>query len=129
MHILVATTRTQGLAPDDENDCADGELVCVTPLCGRALPGKRCGCEYLFTGLSTHGHTSTAVVEDLRGVGREEVLATIRDALCDDCYPPVARPRAAESLLRLAAAFPVGTVVERSTEGLRPRFSTGPAPA
>jgi hypothetical protein len=124
MKVLVATGRSQGLGPDDRNDCLEGELVWIPPQCKRiGDDGEPCSCATTFTGCATHGLTTTALVHDMPVLSRPLLVKALRLGVCADCWPARRLPLLAETIQRTAAAFPTGTIVERSAGGgVRARF-------
>jgi hypothetical protein len=119
LKVLVATTRTQGDRPNDFAYTTDGELVDLASTCDadQGRPDGGCGCARAFTGLDSRKGTTTAeiVVRDLTLVQyhnlfhRSLITAGFGDSpdLRHDAY------QAADEMTRIAAAWPVGTVVER----------------
>lgn len=116
MHILKATTLTNGVVHDDYDHCIPGELVMLFPACAN----PRCGCDRGFAGLSSHRATTTAFVDEsdlteadvrtaleasLRDGGWIDEPGPDADALVDDAWA---------DLHEVAAYFPAGTVIGRS---------------
>ena len=92
-----------GVAP-----CVAGELVWLPPSCG----DPACDCARTFGGCASQGVTPAARIAEL-GVGRAAVLRAIRAGMCEHCLPPTVAAAAAERLLRIADAHPVGTLLQR----------------
>src|SRR5258707_11711871 len=117
MHVLVASSKTQGSRPDDFCWAVEGELVRRPVL--ECDSGDACGCARGFAGLSSHRATTTAIVVD-----RPDLDApTYRELMLDDARVRGYRVdhRTIEFLdedigflVFTAAAWPVGTVVGRS---------------
>jgi hypothetical protein len=82
MRMLVATHRTNGLAPGDYCFCVEGELVYMQDPCANDLddPGGPCGCGRGFSGMNSHRAVTTALVveTDLR---QDEVREALRSSL------------------------------------------------
>lgn len=141
MKVFVATSRTQGLDPEDYSWTLEGELVHLPVLeCGTP---DRCGCLRGFAGVASHQATTTAEVAD-RELTRDEVMGAVADALlAGGWFPDEADAlvrREAEllahevtaDLLELALRLPVGTVLGRRGTHLLVRHipahpGTGPA--
>lgn len=92
--------------------CVDGEIVWLPPRCGRA----GCSCLQTFAGCVTHGLTPAARVKHL-DTSRTEFQEMLRATVCSNCWPPASIPGLAETLITLAARFPVGVVVARGPRG------------
>jgi hypothetical protein len=131
LKVFVATTRTQGVRPNDFAFATDGELVDLASTCDPDCnPDGGCGCARAFTGLDSRKATTTAeiVVRDLTLVQyhnlfhRSLITAGFRDSpdLRHDAN------HAADEMARIAAAWPVGTVVERRGDHIVIRAATYP---
>jgi hypothetical protein len=119
MKVLIATRRTQGARKNDFCHSQDGELVAFPIVeCGGEKPDGPCGCARAMSGLDSLKSTTTIEVAE-RDLSRSEyeaaIMASYRKggwvkdgATWDD----VLRETAGD-LLRLAADFPVGAVLER----------------
>lgn len=127
MKVLVATAATQGARHSDSDDCVEGELVWMLDACpmSRRDPDGECGCGRSFSGMSTHGSTTTALVREIASLTRadyEEALRASFDAQgwCSCC---TARPveDVVDELIGLAASWPPGAVVERRLDWLSVR--------
>jgi hypothetical protein len=93
--------------------CVPGELVWLPPGCAEA----ECGCLHRFAGCSSRALTPWAGVVELVGVGRSAVRAALRAGMCTHCIAPAAAERAADRLLRAAAAHEVGALLARDARG------------
>lgn len=124
MRILVATHLTNGTAPGDYDFCVDGEIVYMQEPCGQDMrdPDGPCGCGRGFAGTNSHHATSTAqVVEsDLPPADLREAIRSSLEAggWLDPsfCTPELEREMVDEiidDMQRVAAHFPVGSVVRR----------------
>jgi hypothetical protein len=126
MHVLVATSRTQGERGNDFFWCVEGELVYLGVVCStdRRDPDGGCGCGRAFAGLNSHRATTTAEVRDLP-LSRDDVVEALRSSLEQQGYDAQGAPAEADWLLGIAAAWPAGTVVERRMDQLRARTRVG----
>jgi hypothetical protein len=118
MHVLVATSATQGARPTDYCHCIAGELVWLAPPCADDAqdPDGPCGCGRAFAGMSSHRATTTGLVADLPIVAAEVELA-FADSLTEQGYSSACARELTAELLWVAAQFPLGAVLERrSTE-------------
>ena len=111
MHVLVATTQTQGLRPDDFCWTIEGELV---RLPGLTCADPRCGCDRSWAGLASSRATTTCRVAEL-DIQREGLRAAFGDALWregwlagDDAWVD----DFVDGHLEIASTFPVGAVLE-----------------
>ncbi len=111
MHVLVATTQTQGDRPDDVSWTVEGELV---RLPGLTCADPRCGCDRSWAGLASSRTTTTCRVVDL-DIQREGLRAAFGDALwregwlaADDTWVD----DFVECHLEIASAFALGSVLE-----------------
>ena len=133
MKILVATRATQGAKARDFTNCVSGELVWVLDPCPTSLrdPDGRCGCGRSFTGMSSDGSTTTAVVREIAGFSRadyEKALTSSLDAKgwCPCCYSRTVSEFVGD-LIAMAEPWPVGAVVGRRLEVLSLRARLGGA--
>lgn len=122
MHVLVATTRTQGQEPDDFDHAAPGELVRF-PLAECDDPA--CGCTRAFAGLDSARATTTAEVVDRPDLGPAALWDLLRDdavrGVGPDGLSTLDLVLLTADLLELvdsAAALPVGTVIGRHEQGI-----------
>ncbi len=117
LKVFVATSRTQGHRDTDFAHIDGPELVALTRICDqdRAGSGYRCG--RAFTGLSSGKFTTTAeIVEcDLTLVQYRNVVhrSLVAAGFDDDPELRRAAESSADEMARIAAGWPVGTVVER----------------
>jgi hypothetical protein len=96
-------------------------VVCATD---RRDPDGGCGCGRAFAGLNSHRATTTAEVRDLP-LSRQDVVEALRSSLEQQGYETQRAPAEAEWLLRVAASWPVGTILERRLHQLRARTRVG----
>ena len=111
MKVLVSTTETQGQRANDFCYVPEGELVKLTIPCdGEAVDGP-CGCMRSMTGIDCQRGTTTVkvVARDLTETRYEALLAK-SDRAAGRLMAGL--PTGAGQLLRLAAAYEVGTVLE-----------------
>lgn len=125
--VLVATARTQGQRGNDFISCSPEELVDITSSCDRdrGNPDGGCGCCRAFTGLDSRRATTTAEVVEREMTWVDYVAAhhasLVRAGLPDDQTVLGWADEAARDMARIAAAFPVGTVVERRGDDIQER--------
>jgi hypothetical protein len=118
MQILVATTETQGVRPNDFNYLESGEPVYLGFVCDRDRrdPDGGCGCGRSFAGLDSHRAGTTAQVVE-RELDLDAYRSLIARGLAEEGWTSLTEPAAladlTDELVRLAGAFPVGTVLER----------------
>ena len=130
MKVLVATATTQGARSTDFNDCVEGELVWMLEPCPRSQrnPAGECGCGRSFSGMNSHGSTTTSLVRDIPDLtvaSYTEALEGSFDAQgwCSCCTSRDPE-EIIQDLISYASLLPEGTVVERSLERLRVRALT-----
>ena len=131
MRVLTATNETQGWRDDDFCWTVEGELVLLPPI---ECADRECGCSRGMAGAASHrGTTTVKVIEraDLNAAGYQELITDalqssgyVTEALLSDPEVKEWVRGEASSLTRMAAAFPVGTVLERRGRFLWRR--TGP---
>lgn len=130
MKVFVATSATQGTRPTDFDDCVEGELVWMLDPCPESQrnPDGACGCGRSFSGMNSHGSTTTSLVRDIPDL----TVAAYTDALkasfdahgwCSCCTSHGLDDMIAE-LVALASTWPEGVVVERRLDRLRVRALT-----
>ncbi|MFC5928814.1 hypothetical protein D6T64_08730 [Cryobacterium melibiosiphilum] len=119
MKALVATRATQGLRATDRTDCVEGEMVWMVAPCdtSRRRPDGPCDCGRTFLGMSSQGRTTTAMVQNLPGLSRQDYEDALRGSfeargLCSRCRT-VFFAEHVDALLALAEALPEGSVVGR----------------
>jgi hypothetical protein len=124
MKVLVATRRSQGSRELDFDDCVDGELVWVASPCSRGIAPDhaRCSCSIAFVGVASFGMTTTAQVSDLEMMTLERYVEALEGALEGVPGLDAGIAEMAAALARIAEELPTGTVLERCTTWLQPRF-------
>ncbi|TFC17386.1 hypothetical protein E3O19_06315 [Cryobacterium algoritolerans] len=131
MKVFVATRATQGGRSSDFNSCIEGELVWTLAPCaaGRRYPYGACGCGRSFSGMNSHGTTTTARVQEVAGLTKSSYELALQanfdaDGWCSCCTSPVAD--LVDDLMALAAPIPVGSVLERRLDvfTVRPEWPT-----
>lgn len=139
MKALTATRETQGWRDNDYCWAVEGELVFFVPFeCDRGSVDDECGCRRGMAGMSSHQATSTMKVIDRDDLDRERYLELIVGGLQAQGYLNdrlLANPEVNEwvdgltnELIHLAAAAPIGAVMERRGEILQirtPRHAPG----
>ena len=120
MKIIVATKETQGQRGDDFNFADEGEIVLVAD-CDHLHEG--CGCERSMVGVHSGKGTTTMMVVEA-DMTREQFVEQIRAANKDYAELGLSDEIAAaeaDALLKLAAEFPTGVVIERDGEDFNQR--------
>ena len=120
MKIIVATKETQGQRKDDFSFTDEGEVVMVSD-CDNLH--QSCGCERSMEGIRSGAGTTTMMVVEAE-VTREQFIKQLRTAngdhdgieLGDAIYTAEA-----DRLLKLAAEFPAGAVIERNGDDFQQR--------
>lgn len=115
MKVIVATARTQGQRATDFFWCVEGELVRFGEVCARdrADPDNGgCGCGRAFAGLSSHRAGTTAAVCEL-DITYDEFVLALWSSLDEQGWDPDWAEGDAQVLSTIAAAYPVGAVLER----------------
>lgn len=129
MKVLISTRRAQGNEPGDYNFTVDGELVTVPE---GHCDSPSCGCDRGFGGLSSHKATTTAEVAEL-AVDLAGLRAALQDSLEDRGWLDVLDDdeidelvdEELEPVLKICRHFPVGTVVRRKGDQVRPDWAAG----
>jgi hypothetical protein len=118
--VFVATKKTQGQRPNDFCWCQEGELVTFsTMVCDGEEVDGHCGCRRSMSGLVSHKATTTVKVTMLEG-GLPALQEAIRTFFTEAGWAGLMKSEElqeiiqtdAEELIRIAAAFPLGSVVE-----------------
>lgn len=127
MKVLVATSLTQGQRTADFHDCIEGELVWMLEACPSSQqdPDGECGCGRSFSGMNSHGSTTTALVRewpDLTIADYAEALRASFEAQkwCSCCTARTLEDVIAE-LIQRASELPEGSVVQRRLDSLTAR--------
>jgi hypothetical protein len=127
MRLLTATRQSQGRRDNDYDWCVEGELVRFDVVCrsGRLDPDGGCGCGRGFAGMSSCRATTTCLVRNLP-FSRRDVQVALAASLHAAGYLARANDLAAvadeaDELIRIAARFRVGDIVERRLNVLRVR--------
>lgn len=117
LKVFVATRRTQGHRDNDFAHIDGPELVDLARTCIQDSAGSGYGCARAFTGLSSGKVTTTAeiVERDLTLVQYRNIVHRSLVAAGIDDDPELRRQaeQSADEMARVAASWPVGTVVER----------------
>lgn len=125
MKALVATEATQTPGERAEFGCVEGELVWMVASCplSRRYPDGPCSCGRTFRGTFTDGESATALVRDVEGLTRTDLVLALR--ACHDDNPACTclfDPHLiADQLLSFAQSWPAGMVVERRLDRIAPR--------
>jgi hypothetical protein len=127
--VLVATHEKQGQRKNDFCWATDGELVTLPMECdGEAVDGG-CGCRRCFSGVESFRSTTTAKVVDRPDMDKAALTAVLAESLdkagwakslSKKTVASWAKRDAAE-LLRIAARFHIGDVVEKRGNAVQVR--------
>lgn len=118
MKILVSTMTTQGQRTSDFSFCHEGEPVRFGMACDkdrRQIDGS-CGCRRSMCGFETQTATTTMQVVERDWTSdefRQRYLASLKSAVWLGVASPDHFMDEINELLRIAKAFPVGTIVEK----------------
>jgi hypothetical protein len=123
--IFVATKQTQGKRRSDFCWCEEDEPVHFSSQCdGNDTIDGGCGCQRSMSGMTTLKATTTVRVKE-SDMTREQYIQMLVDSYKKGGWggliPSTEIHAEADELLRLAAAFPVGTVIEKRGDELRQR--------
>lgn len=127
MKVLVATVTTQGTRSTDFDDCVEGELVWMLDPCleSQRDPYGVCGCGRSFSGMNSHGSTTTALVRDIPDLDvasyTEALIASFEAQGWCSCCTARDPEEIIEDLIGFASRLPEGTVVERRLDWLHVR--------
>lgn len=123
MKILVATNRTQGHRKNDFNHANDGEPVHFSIECDRARIDDGCGCLRSMSGVISAKATTTVLVADvgLDRAGYIQLLADFYGRAWGSLLTKQDITEEADELLRVAALFPTGSVLERRGDSISQR--------
>ncbi|WP_410628195.1 hypothetical protein [Amycolatopsis sp. cmx-8-4] len=114
---LVSTHRTQGERDNDSNSIPKTEIVDLCGLTHEDPDNPYCGCARSFVGITSRQTTTTAEITE-SDMTPAQFIARFHAGLTAMGLPNTAELRTgaandAIELLRIAAQWPVGTVVER----------------
>lgn len=120
--VFVATARTQGLRDTDYFRAIEGEVVHLGHSCDpRRDPEWVCDCGHGFAGLSSHRGSTTAEVRVL-DFTRHDLVEALRSGLAQGGRDASAAEEEADRIIRLAAEWPVGIVIERRLGAVHARL-------
>ncbi len=120
MKIIVATNETQGQRDGDFNFTQEGEIVMVSD-CDHLHEG--CDCQRSMVGVHSRKGTTTMMVVEA-DITRQQFVEQIRAANKDYAELGISdaiNAAEADELLKLAAQFPAGAVIERDGEDFHQR--------
>jgi hypothetical protein len=135
MKVLIATKKGQGIRDNDFSFVPEGDLVRYGFDCdGEEVDGS-CGCRRSLAGMRNLKGTTTFKVADLPLTAeayQKELLASFRrglqglpkkeiDKAAKEVLDDGTLQHESERLLKIAARFPVGTVLERRGNVIQPR--------
>ncbi|MET8997167.1 hypothetical protein [Amycolatopsis sp. NPDC004169] len=122
---FVSTDRTQGERDNDSNSVPGVELVDLASTCHDNPDSAICGCARSFVGFDTRQATTTAeiVESDMTPTEYVDRFYAMLLALRFQDTPKLRTDATndAMEMLRIAAQWPVGTVVERRSDEIRVR--------
>ena len=125
MKVLVATDKTQGKRRTDCDGCIEGELVWTVDPCptSRNNPYGACDCGRTFRGVESDGVLTTARVEDIVGITRDDWVQSVLSSWehGPNCTCDHDVDRIVNTLLEQLDPLPVGAVVERHLRRLNVR--------
>ena len=124
MKVLVATHDGQGELPDDFCWTTDGELAHLLE-----CPDEMCECWGAFGGFESLRATTTALVVERSDLDVAKLVTACKERLTRQGYAELFTPEELDrevlaevfELIRVLEKIEVGTVVERTSEGVRAR--------
>lgn len=122
LKVLVSTRETQGQRANDFCFVDEDEVVVTGPVCGGETPDGGCGCARSFEGIRESTGTTTFKVA-FRPTTRDALINALADRKRRGGLP-ASREWCAEivdDMLRIAAAFPAETILERRGDDIQPR--------
>ena len=130
LKVFVATKLGQGMRGNDFYWCTEGELVYIAMRCDNGHVDDACGCRRSMSGMDSAKATSTFQLEQ-REMTREQYIGALRDSMQRSGWIDLAAEGGAEDeswiteqadeMLRLAAGFEPGDIVEVRGDDLRVR--------
>jgi hypothetical protein len=130
MKVLVATAETQGKRKGDFCFVPEGELVNTGGFeCdGESIDGS-CGCRRSFVGLKTHKAMTTAKVVELQCT-QDDLWRWVRESLIGSGWVKAGEDdelvrEEANAILRVAAVFETGMVIEKRGTKIQERPNGG----
>jgi hypothetical protein len=131
MKVLVATGETQRQRSNDFTWCREGELVKFGSECDGETVDGCCGCRRSMAGVECNKSTTTMKVVWM-DLTRDDLTDMLRDNYKRAGWYKLMGPEGAEEriknevaeLLRMAADFPVGCVVEKRGDTLQIRLNS-----
>lgn len=125
MKVLVATERGQGSRKNDFAHATPGELVTFASECDGEPVDGACGCRRALGGVESHKATTTFTVEE-RPITLKDLTAALDKSLREGGWVDEGEDDAwaredAREIARIAAAFPVGAVIERRGNNFKTR--------
>ena len=130
MKVIVATSATQGTRPTDFDDCVEGELVWMLEPCpeSKRNPCGACGCGRSFSGMNSHGSTTTSLVRDIPDLTIADYAKALKASFEAQGWCSCCTSRnlddIVEELIDLASEWPEGAVLERRLDWLHIRTLT-----
>jgi hypothetical protein len=128
MKVLVSTVLTQGQRKNDFCHVPPGELVTFGSECDREPVDGKCGCRRCLIGMTTNKGTTTFRVVDSPVLTPKSLEDAVKDHLEKTGWAKLAHDgveewvkQDAKEIVRIAEAFPTGTILERRGQTFRER--------
>lgn len=123
MKVLVATKKTQGFRTNDFCFTEENEFLGFSFECDGATVDDACGCARSFSGLATHKATTTAIVQDMKGITENTFIGVYRLSMVRASLVPPGEDapwvhERARAILEVASRYAVGTIVEKRGESI-----------
>ncbi len=132
MQVMIATKLTQGKRKNDFCHANLGELVRFGMCCDGATADDNCGCARSFVGFESHKATTTARIIELP-ITKEQFVTELRTAYDSGGWASLFKDEPAKlnemiedeaaELLRIAAAFPRGRIIENRNIKIKTRVA------
>lgn len=123
MQVLMATSQTQQQRPGDFMFAEEGEIVALPKQCGRGDLDDSCGCERSFFGAVSHKATTTAMVVAIDDLDEDDYAGLLVKAYraSGRSLAEIGEYQLVEEMIGIAAAHPVGTILEKRGDRIQPR--------
>lgn len=128
MKLIVATTKTQATRKSDFCYVPEGEPLTFGTVChsGRGAIDSGCGCQRSLVGIHCRKGTTTFEVVERPDLTEADFVQLLTTSIVNawKVEPAAAAAHAAseaKELIRLAAVFPVGSVIEKRGRAIQVR--------
>ena len=126
--VLVATKETQGQRRNDFSNTHEGEFLIFSLECDRKTVDGHCGCRRSLCGIGSLKATTTFKVTTLEDVTEQGLVSRLSAHFVKDwSMGPTEAAKLAQDdvqdLLKLAASFPLGAVIERRGKTYQTRLA------